>query len=131
MKSLGEKIRFQRTKKHITQEQLADLVNVHSNTIRQWEKSKNSPKIDDIKKIAKVLEISTSELLDDIPTQSRNSIEKDSKLKLDLGLAYWGEVADNIRELSENTDKEKVAIIKSMLLSSLDTINIPINAGGI
>ena len=60
---LGEKIRALRKGK-FTQEQLAEKVGVHINTILRWERGDRVPDANSLAKIAEVLETTPSELLD-------------------------------------------------------------------
>jgi len=52
-----------RKKRGITQEELAELVDVHVNTIIRWEKEEHAPRATDLKKIAKALNCSEADLL--------------------------------------------------------------------
>ena len=60
---LGEKIKTLRKGK-FTQEQLAEKVGVHINTILRWERGNRVPDANSLAKIAEVLETTPSELLD-------------------------------------------------------------------
>ncbi len=53
----GSKLKEQRELLHLSQEDLADKVNVHVNTIRRWEQDKQSP---DAKKLARLAEALTT-----------------------------------------------------------------------
>ena len=64
MKSIGEKIKEYRQKNHMTQEQLAERVEINVNTIRKYETGRRKPKLEQLKKIAGGLEISVIEFLD-------------------------------------------------------------------
>ena len=56
-------IKLFRKRQGITQERLAELMEVHENTIRAWEKGSAEPKASDITKLSKVLHCTESELL--------------------------------------------------------------------
>lgn len=60
----GEKIRYFRKLKGISQEQLAEYCGIHVATIRKYEIGHRNPKMEQLKKIAKGLDISVIELLD-------------------------------------------------------------------
>lgn len=53
-----------RKKKQLTQEQLADLLNVSNKTVSKWERGLSYPDILLIPNLAKILDISISELFD-------------------------------------------------------------------
>lgn len=52
-----------RKKRGLTQERLAELVDVNVNTIIRWEKGIHTPRTDDLKKLASALECTESDLL--------------------------------------------------------------------
>ena len=118
---IGERIKKIRKLRGISQEELADAVKMHVNTIARWERGELNPKGKSLGKVAQALSVPISELYDEQQPMSKN----------DLSLAYWGEVADNIQELLKNDDKEKVFLIKSMLLSSLNSGGSVLKTNGI
>lgn len=62
LKDFGERLAQLRRKREITQEQLADLVELHRTYIGFIEQGKRNPSINNVRKIAKVLKVSLSEL---------------------------------------------------------------------
>ena len=52
-----------RKSNNITQEELSELIDVHENTIRLWEKGVREPRSSDIKKLCAVFHCTESELL--------------------------------------------------------------------
>ena len=109
---IGEQIKKARKLKGMSQEELAYSIEVHSNTVARWERGEINPTGKSLKKIAQVLKVPISSLDDE-------QLEPEQE----LSLAYWGEVADNIRKLMKSNDERKIAIIKPMLLDSLDIQN--------
>lgn len=63
--TLGEKIKFLRTRKGITQELLAEELNVSRSAIAKWETNSGVPEISNLKLISKIFDISVDELVDD------------------------------------------------------------------
>ena len=59
----GEYIAMLRYNNNLTQEQLAELVNVSRQTIYKWETNKSLPLIDKIKPLTIVLNVTVEELL--------------------------------------------------------------------
>lgn len=59
----GEYIAMLRYNNNLTQEQLAELVNVSRQTIYKWETNKSLPLIDKIKPLTIVLNVTAEELL--------------------------------------------------------------------
>lgn len=63
--NLGERIRRLRKKAGLTQEQLAEAVGVHENSVSRWENNELTPKTFKIKALAKALGVSEADLLND------------------------------------------------------------------
>ena len=61
----NEKIKLKRKEKSFTQKQLAEETGIAEITIRKYEKGDRTPKLDQLTKIAAVLNCSPIELLDD------------------------------------------------------------------
>lgn len=62
---LSEKIKKFREKAGLTQEQLAEKMEVQRNTVWRWENQKANLKADNIHKLSTVLHVDTSDLIDD------------------------------------------------------------------
>ena len=67
MTSVGENIKKTRNKIGITQEQLAEKINVTRQAVSNWENGKTEPDIETLTKIAQIFDISIDELVDGIP----------------------------------------------------------------
>lgn len=61
---IAEKMRYFRRLRGLSQEQLAERVEINVNTIRKYETGHRKPKLEQLKKIAGGLEISVIEFLD-------------------------------------------------------------------
>lgn len=62
-KEFSHKLRGLREAKGISQEKLAELVEVSTMTIRRWEWGERQPRLDEIKRLAKVFSCTETELL--------------------------------------------------------------------
>lgn len=60
-------IRYHREKNNLTQAELAAKLGVNSNTVTQWETGARKPNIIMLKRVAKVLNCTTDELLEELP----------------------------------------------------------------
>lgn len=78
--TIGERIRFERKKAGLTQEQLGKKINVSQAAIGQFESNKANLQMDTIKKIAEGLEIDVELLL------SETEILKDAANKIEDGI---------------------------------------------
>ncbi len=63
---LGMRIRYYRKKRHITQERLAEICNLHPTYIGQLERGEKNATIESIYRIAKGLDIPISTLLENM-----------------------------------------------------------------
>lgn len=62
--TLGEKIKFYRTHRGLTQKQLGDMTGIHEVSIRKYELDKITPKKEQLEKIATLLNIPYNSFLD-------------------------------------------------------------------
>ena len=76
MKSIGETIASLRKKKGMTQNELAEKMNVTDKAVSKWERDLSCPDVNTISKLAYVLDTSVDELL-----QAKNKEYSNSKLK--------------------------------------------------
>lgn len=73
--NVSENIKKYRTKKGLTQKELATNINVTTATIQNYENNRRNPSIEVIKKIAEVLNVSTYELIGEPYEAIRNNID--------------------------------------------------------
>ncbi len=84
MISLSENIKKFRIKNNITQEELAEKINVTRQAVSNWENGKTEPDIETLTKIAQIFDISIDELVDGIPKGITELRGKKSHLKLGI-----------------------------------------------
>jgi transcriptional regulator with XRE-family HTH domain len=63
MENIGKQIRIRRLDAHLTQQQLADKLNVTNKTISKWETNRTLPDIEMITAMSKIFNITVDELL--------------------------------------------------------------------
>lgn len=63
-KKLGDRLREERLKRHLSQEKLAELAGVHRNYIGLIERAELDPAISYIEKVAKALKVKISDLVE-------------------------------------------------------------------
>lgn len=84
--SLGETLLEMRKKKHLSQEEVAEKLNVTRQTISKWETDQSSPDFDKIGPLCDLYEISADELLRGKSIKSNEGesdrIEENSKLRI-------------------------------------------------
>ena len=122
-KNLGKRIRFYRKKAGLTQSALAAIIQRGANTIPRWERGEILPKAQNIPLLAKALGITSSELLDENVENEKNSAEvkatgkKNAKNWQDLN--YWGDIANELTQLMNSKDSQKIVAVKAMLETTL------------
>ena len=82
----GDKIKRLREEKKYSQEDLADLLNVHSVTISKWENGTQEPRAKRLNELAKIFGVSNEYLLNDTnkPLSSKK-IEGEQMASISLG----------------------------------------------
>ena len=121
--SIGNKIMYQRKLQRMKQAELADKIGVSTRTLQRWELEEYSPTMSDVSKIAQVLNIPISELLDDnieqssapnirvVPTQSKASQETNT------GMAVL--TLESGRKVEVPATPEGFAFLKDLFAMSL------------
>ena len=74
-KSLGEIICSLRKEKGMTQNELAEKMNVTDKAVSKWERNLSCPDVNSIPKLAEVLEITVEELLNAQTKQENNKVD--------------------------------------------------------
>lgn len=69
--SIGEKLLELRKEKHLSQEEVANMLNVSRQTISKWETDQSTPDFDKIIPLCKLYEITADELLTGTKTEER------------------------------------------------------------
>lgn len=77
MKSIGETISSFRKKKGLTQNELAEKMNVTDKAVSKWERDLSCPDVNTISRLAEVLDVSVEELLNAKEQRKSNSKMKD------------------------------------------------------
>jgi len=75
LKVLGNRIKGERKKKGLTQEELAEKTGISNNFVSYIEAGKKTASLKVIKKISDVLEMPLSELFKDIPSSRRKKVD--------------------------------------------------------
>lgn len=88
---LGKKILELRKKENLSQEQLAEKINVTRQTISKWELNETTPDIKQAKELSKLFKISLDELTDnDMTTLVMQKVSNTEKLAgLVLKVSKW------------------------------------------
>lgn len=85
-KFVGNRIKEERKKKKLTQQQLGKLVGVKHNTISGYESATNSPEQDTLFNLAKVFGISVDDLFPPTEASTQGNLERALRMSKDLNL---------------------------------------------
>lgn len=85
----NENLKYLRKREGITQEELAERLNVSRQSVTKWESGQSLPDIEKVKEIAYMFSVSVDSLVGDIECKSVNKIKK--KID-DIGWFIFGEV---------------------------------------
>lgn len=100
--NIGERIRKKRKEQKLTQAELAKQVNVSSQVISNWERGYTTPDSEDVRNLAKALDVTTDFLhgLD-----KKNTTDKEDKSPIPEAVKAWLR-ADNLDDLSVNEQED-------------------------
>ena len=85
--SLGQRLFELRKLKHLSQEEVAEKLNVTRQTISKWETDQSSPELDKIIPICELFEITTDELITGKKEVKEKRLDiEDNKKKRTIGL---------------------------------------------
>ena len=128
---LSNRIKINRNKLGMKQQDLADKVGVSLMTVLRWEKGVRTPNASMLPKLAEALNTSVEYLMgltDDAPPETPqislpiNNMEKENKTPEYLDLGYWGNIVENAKRAARlGTEQEKAAALM-MLRMATDAI---------
>lgn len=125
--SLGEKIKQRRRQLNLSQEKLAEMIDVHSNTIRKWEKNKSTPDLKLLQFLADALQTTVTYLCEENGTKNTTLFIKNSAYqdKTEIqnstpSMAYWGSLVDNAEKTAEIG--KNLEVIIGLVKTALDTL---------
>ena len=133
---IGQRIKeLRKLAKITTKPELAEKIGVHETTIRRWERNiDKEPGIEIAEKIAAALGTTVGILMGEndpeaaspeVPQRNLPISDSVSENKIsndDLGLGYWGTIADNARKIAARGNEEEIALITPLLRSALKSL---------
>lgn len=110
--TLGEKIKYLRAEKGITQESLAEEINVSRSAIAKWESNSGVPEVSNLIMISKIFNISVDELVDDTRMIGKTDVKNEKKLDCseyagkyyDIELNGWSDGVVDVLIICEDED---------------------------
>lgn len=122
----NENLKYLRKQYGLTQEQLAEQLNVSRQAITKWESGQSLPDIENLKEISYIFSVSIDSLIGDIETKSTSKINK--KID-DIGYFIFGlimiigfviiSISNFINQITHNED---IVIMSSILMSIMGFI---------
>ncbi len=91
-RTFAQRLREIRKRIGITQEELANKINVSSKTLQRWEWGERQPRMEELKKLCEVLHVTEAELLNE---------PQGDKIKLTLTW-HWEEMKEGEINMSDN-----------------------------
>ena len=133
---IGARIKEARKRIKMTQPELAEKIGVHETTVRRWERDRdNGPSAEILKRIAEALNTTADYLLKGEPFEPEpqaqdtgqnlpidNAPEAVNNQSENLGLGYWGSVADNARKIAAKGNAQEKAAVLMMLKMATEAI---------
>ena len=117
----NENIKYLRKREGMTQEDLAEKLNVSRQSVTKWESGQALPDIEKVKEIAYMFSVSVDALIGDIESKSTNKIKK--KID-DIGwfisglIIFWFAIIVSIHNfLLERLDNEDLTITITIILA--------------
>lgn len=109
MTQIGENIKNARKKLGITQEELAEKINVTRQAVSNWENGKTEPDIETLTNIAQIFDISIDELVGGVPKGITELRGKKTNLKLGIIFTSFYVISTFILLLIKNPVQDYVA----------------------
>ncbi len=116
---ISERIRQQRKEKGLTQAGLAELLGMSEMTIRRWEAGKSSPRIDELKGLAKVFDTSLEYLIGQAEDTVQDTIAVYRENEVP-SMSYWGGILDNAERAAKSG--KNLGIILTILTNAAGTV---------
>ena len=117
----NENLKYLRKREEMTQEELAEKLNVSRQSVTKWESGQSLPDIEKVKEIAYMFSVSVDALIGDIESKSTNKIKK--KID-DIGwfisglIIFWFAIIVSIHNfLLERVDNEDLTITITIILA--------------
>jgi transcriptional regulator with XRE-family HTH domain len=102
--NIGEKLYELRKGKNLSQEEVAEKLNVTRQTVSKWETNQSSPDFDKILPICELFEISTEELITGKKTKEKNNENEEMK--------------KDVKEEKENLTRDEIRIKSAEIVST-------------
>ncbi len=117
-KTLGEIINFLRKEKNMTQNDLAEKMNVTDKAVSKWERNLSCPDVNSIPKLAEILGVSVEELLNAQTKQDDNKIDEIINIAL-IGVSLAMGICIVVTSILKQIDMNNAIIMLGIGMSCL------------
>lgn len=120
--SLGESVRFLRKKRNLTQGDLARAVGVSLESISRWERGSRTPSLDDLQKLAKILDTTVSFLAGEAevpPAQAVNTPIDVLLPKENFDTSIFSTTYEHVKKNAKSGSLKELQLAKAFLNESL------------
>lgn len=111
LEKLGDNIRFYREQLNLTQQELADQINVSRSVLTKWENANLVPDIGSLLKLSRIFDVN----LDELVGNQKNSIIRELNNRYDLNHLVDAEMVEIIHYLSRNVELKEGVYALSQL----------------
>ena len=118
MKNIGETISFFRKKKGMTQNELAEKMNVTDKAVSKWERNLSCPDVNSIPKLAEILSVSVEELLNAQTKQDNNKVDDIINIAL-IGVSLAMGICIVVTSILKQIDMNNAIIMLGIGISCL------------
>ena len=121
--TLAERIRLLRKRQGLTQEELAERVDVHVNTMVRWENGTRIPNAEKIQALTTALETTPAFLIGNGENIAEKlAPESDESGPVAPKLTYWADVVEKAREAAQRNKAEELRDVRGMLERALEPV---------
>ena len=122
-KTFGEMISSLRREKNMTQNDLADKMNVTDKAVSKWERNLSCPDINSIPKLAEILGVSVEKLLNAQTKQENSKVEDIINIAL-IGVSLAMGICIVVTSVLKQIDINNAIIMLGIGLSCLSTYSL-------
>jgi transcriptional regulator with XRE-family HTH domain len=124
----GKRLRQRRKELKLSGEAVAKALGTTRVTVSRWESGESDPS-DKVKiELAKVLNTTIAYLMGETDSPERNKVVETGHIKAGesdpISYGYWGNVADNARDVAVSGDKDAIAYVSQMLKRALSLLTV-------
>jgi len=123
--NIGEKIKKLRKQKDMTQEQLAEYLNISTQAVSKWETNLTLPDITLIPMLANLFDVTSYEIFGIDISAKKERIEKIQKEAMNCLIASWYEEAEKILRAGIKEHPNSYTLMVSLMRTLFNIAHLP------